>query len=317
MYNRVLTGDIIHILIKNCTFMKAFHFRNSYAKSVTKIMVTTSQILPNPLLSPYVAGYILREFDTCGIDSKRPWIASYYTSITFFFKAKPINLRDPVTGNIIKTGDCISILGLSSEYNGEMTFNGSYSFLELAFKPTGLNEIFGIDVAEIKNQIIDAKELLDSDIQILYEHLCESKELKEMALLADVYLMGYLLKKRQVCTNNGILKLVGNVMNNYGKGNLDLLTSQSNMSHRNLERLFLNKVGVSPKHLICIIRFNFALTSKKQNPSLNWTSIAAESGYFDQMHMIREFKHFSGNTPCHLINIPLVNETNAPSHFLN
>ncbi|MEO5790347.1 MAG: hypothetical protein ABIW77_08070, partial [Gelidibacter sp.] len=45
---------------------------------------------------------------------------------------------------------------------------------------------------------------------------------------------------------------------------------------------------------------------------LKWTSIAAECNYFDQMHMIREFKNLSGNTPCHLMKIPLVMETEEP-----
>ena len=278
-------------------------------------MVITSQIAPNHLLSPYVASYILRQFDTGGIDIKRPWFASYHTSITFFFKAKPINLREPVKGNIIKTGDCINILGLSSEYNGEMTFNGSYSFLELTFRPTGLNDIFGIDMAEIRNHIIDARDLLDYNIQTFYDHLCETEDLREMGLLADAYLLQNLVKKGQVNTNKNVLKIVESVLNSQGRYNLDLLTSQSNMSHRNLERLFIQKVGVSPKHLICILRFNLALNLKRQNPTLNWTSIAAECGYFDQMHMIREFKSLSGNTPSELIKLPLICETDKSSQL--
>ncbi|MGC1631096.1 MAG: AraC family transcriptional regulator [Gelidibacter sp.] len=275
-------------------------------------MVTTSHIAPNPILSEYVASYNLRQFDTQGVTITKPWLASYYTSITFFFKAKLIHLRDPINKEIIKTGDCINILGLSSAYNGEMSFNGCYLVLEIIFKPTGLNDVFGISVAEIRNHIIDGRDLLHPDIQSLYERLCEAKDLREMGLLADAYLLHYLLKNRPLGRNKNLQKIVGHLVNCGGKANLDLLSVQAHMSNRNLERLFTTKVGISPKHLICLIRFNRALSLKREDAMLNWTSIAVECDYFDQMHMIREFKSLSGNTPCHLMKIPLVMETEKP-----
>ncbi|RXJ49416.1 helix-turn-helix domain-containing protein [Gelidibacter gilvus] len=278
-------------------------------------MVTSSHIAPNPILSAYVVNYTLRQFETDGLDIKRPWFASYQTSITFFFKDKPINLRDPIHGKVIKKGDCINILGLNSEYNGEMTFNGSYLFFEMAFRPTGLHDIFGIPAATTLNHIVDGRDLLDINIQVLYERLCEAKNIREMGLLADTYLLNYLLKRNQLCDNKNFLKIVSTIINSFGKPTLDQLTFQANMSNRNLERQFIDKVGVSPKHLICMVRFNLALSYKRRNPTLNWTSIAAECGYFDQMHMIREFKHLSGNTPSDLIKIPLVTGSDKSSHL--
>lgn len=39
---------------------------------------------------------------------------------------------------------------------------------------------------------------------------------------------------------------------------------------------------------------------KENNPKLSWGNIANESGYFDQMHLIHDFKAFAGYSPCHL-----------------
>lgn len=36
---------------------------------------------------------------------------------------------------------------------------------------------------------------------------------------------------------------------------------------------------------------------KEIDPNLSWTSLAHDCGYFDQMHMIRDFKEFTGITP--------------------
>jgi len=35
----------------------------------------------------------------------------------------------------------------------------------------------------------------------------------------------------------------------------------------------------------------------ENNPEISWTSIAYECGYFDQMHLIRDFKEFAGVAP--------------------
>ncbi len=100
-------------------------------------MITTSEIAPSPFLVPFVRCYSHREFDTGGMDIHKPFHASHEISITFFFKAKPLRLTDPKTGQVIKTGSNIDISGLGTHYNGEKTFNGAYSFLKFIFDRTG------------------------------------------------------------------------------------------------------------------------------------------------------------------------------------
>lgn len=46
-----------------------------------------------------------------------------------------------------------------------------------------------------------------------------------------------------------------------------------------------------------MVRFSFAYKYKEKYPNMNWISIAHQCGYFDQMHLIRDFKAFAGFTP--------------------
>jgi AraC-like DNA-binding protein len=39
---------------------------------------------------------------------------------------------------------------------------------------------------------------------------------------------------------------------------------------------------------------------KEQQPGISWTQIAHECGYFDQMHLIRDFQEFAGVNPSHI-----------------
>jgi AraC-like DNA-binding protein len=69
------------------------------------------------------------------------------------------------------------------------------------------------------------------------------------------------------------------------------------MSIRNFERKFIDEVGMSPKLYSRITRFFYTVENKMMYPQRKWTSIAHDSGYFDQAHFIRECKEFSSRTP--------------------
>ncbi len=64
-----------------------------------------------------------------------------------------------------------------------------------------------------------------------------------------------------------------------------------------LHKHFLNKMGLSPKKVSRIWRLNYFLQLQKDNPHYNLTEIALEAGYYDQAHLIREFKAFFHHHP--------------------
>jgi AraC-like DNA-binding protein len=50
-----------------------------------------------------------------------------------------------------------------------------------------------------------------------------------------------------------------------------------------------------------LVRFSKAYRLRESTPQMSWTRISYESGYFDQMHLIRDFKQFAGVTPSTLV----------------
>ncbi|MBY0507614.1 MAG: helix-turn-helix domain-containing protein [Bryobacteraceae bacterium] len=66
------------------------------------------------------------------------------------------------------------------------------------------------------------------------------------------------------------------------------------LSRRQLERLFRAQVGLEPKRFARIARFQRALRSS-QNEA--WASVAQEHGYYDQAHLIADFREFTGTAP--------------------
>ena len=78
---------------------------------------------------------------------------------------------------------------------------------------------------------------------------------------------------------------------------IDQLASHACLSTRQLERIFQQRIGLPPKHFSRLVRFAQAWIIKEQQPGISWIKIAHECGYFDQMHLIRDFQKFAGVNP--------------------
>jgi AraC-like DNA-binding protein len=83
------------------------------------------------------------------------------------------------------------------------------------------------------------------------------------------------------------------------------------LSCRQLERLLRVWVGISPKPLARIARFQAALVSAGKQPASQWTYVAAEQNYVDQAHLIHEFSGFTGASPTRFSPLASANNLKA------
>jgi AraC-like DNA-binding protein len=80
-----------------------------------------------------------------------------------------------------------------------------------------------------------------------------------------------------------------------GAVRVEELARASAVSARTLGRLFEHWVGLAPQKFLRIVRFQHALRGLDGAP--NWAALAAELGYFDQAHLIREVRALFGDVP--------------------
>jgi len=78
---------------------------------------------------------------------------------------------------------------------------------------------------------------------------------------------------------------------------IDDIAYTVNILRRQLERKFIDSVGISPKLYSRIIRFHYVKNMIKVRKDCSLISLALDSGYYDQAHFCREYKEFSGMTP--------------------
>ena len=69
------------------------------------------------------------------------------------------------------------------------------------------------------------------------------------------------------------------------------------VSHGHLDRQFTEQVGLSPRTLARILRMRRLLEEIDVYGSVGWAGKAAELGWSDQAHLIRDFKRHTGVTP--------------------
>ena len=92
------------------------------------------------------------------------------------------------------------------------------------------------------------------------------------------------------------------VMASRGRIPVEGVATVAGMSRRHLERRFLDVVGMSPKRLARITRFQAAVAALTAGTDGSAAATAATFGYADQPHFIREFRELAGCTPsAHLL----------------
>jgi len=78
--------------------------------------------------------------------------------------------------------------------------------------------------------------------------------------------------------------------------NVTALSQIACLSDKQLNRVFAEYVGSMPKEFIRIVRLQRALYLLQNSATENFTQLAYECGFYDQAHLIKEFKAFSGYT---------------------
>jgi AraC-like DNA-binding protein len=78
------------------------------------------------------------------------------------------------------------------------------------------------------------------------------------------------------------------------------LARRLRVSERHLRRLMVDETGIAPRHFARIQRFHALLRASDLAPRPAWAALAADHGYADQSHLIREVRHLAGVAPTRL-----------------
>jgi AraC-like DNA-binding protein len=90
-----------------------------------------------------------------------------------------------------------------------------------------------------------------------------------------------------------------------GAARIAELASEIGISRQHLARQFLHHVGISPKAFARVMRFRRVIERLGHREEVEWADVALEHGYYDQSHLIADFRELAGTTPSfHFSNRP-------------
>ncbi|MFU1856538.1 DUF6597 domain-containing transcriptional factor [Sphingobacterium sp. NGMCC 1.201703] len=176
------------------------------------------------------------------------------------------------------------------------------SFIIVVFQPDGIYKLLGIPAHELKDQIIGLKDIFGQSADRLYDQLmcCKHPTAKLNALNTFFYTLDTRHKSLGQTSFSNVLKYI---TDHKGLLSVEELLKLSGHNERQMERIFAEQVGMSPKKFGSIVQLHFFLKLLRNKPDgTTLTTISYESGYFDQSHLIRTFKKYTGFTPSIYLN---------------
>lgn len=101
-----------------------------------------------------------------------------------------------------------------------------------------------------------------------------------------------------------LIKALQAMRQRHGDIEVSRLCEEVGVNRRTLERLFADKIGVTPKFFAQTLRLHHFLCCYCPQASENLTASAIEARYYDQSHFIKEFKRFTGASPTVFFDAP-------------
>jgi len=133
-------------------------------------------------------------------------------------------------------------------------------------------------------------------LAVLRDALLATADREARVALLDEALTELLHEAPGFIADPRVVRAVQAIRANHGVIALDALTRQLHTTTRTLQRLFAAQVGISPKLLTRITRFDRVFGGWRDDPR-SLARVAAEGGYFDQSHLVRDFRDFAGAAP--------------------
>lgn len=174
------------------------------------------------------------------------------------------------------------------------------SILGVHFRPGRAASLLGVAADELANAHVDLESLWGRKGVELRERLCLSATpARRFAVLEEVLLR----RLHESRPRHGGVSVALDALEQDDAGlKIRDLARRVDLSQRRFIEVFTAEVGLTPKLYGRVRRFQRARERIRSAAKPNWAAVAAECGYFDQSHLIRDFGEFAGLSPVAYLN---------------
>ena len=163
-------------------------------------------------------------------------------------------------------------------------------------------------MASLANTSIPVSEVFGAAATVLEKFILSTEDEDAMTVEANAFLLQRLPDRDDKAAL--AREMVERILRERDLLTVDDLSARCDVSIRSLQRLFSQYVGVSPKWVIRRYRLHELLEQIHSGTQIDWAQLAAELGYFDQAHLIRDFKSITGYAPTEYTGMQSVQRDN-------
>jgi AraC-like DNA-binding protein len=163
------------------------------------------------------------------------------------------------------------------------------------FRPGGAYPFLEGPVSELNDEVIEMECLFGAVAAELREQLLAAASIEKRFEVLERALVRR--ARGGLRTDPALAWTLGRLARTPGEISIRDLADGVGMTQKCLVRRFEEKVGLKPKKLARVLRFQNVLHRVERESRVSWSFIAGEAGYYDQAHFIREFEALSGLRP--------------------
>ncbi|WP_342088708.1 AraC family transcriptional regulator [Dyadobacter sp. OTU695] len=253
------------------------------------------EFTPDPQLRCFVQCYQLRYFVAPNGTTLpyKPYAPRPEQTLAFFPRGSE-QVEYLANGQIVPRPRSV-IIGQHTERTNRHLMGPEFCVLIVNFHPGVLYRMLGVPLTELTNTFIDAEAVLPKIMVRVNERLGDAASPQEMIDIVENLLLGLArnLKKDQ----HAVDLMTRHLLLKPENTSVIEMAESSCFSARQFERLFKQRMGISPKLFARIARMTKAFALKYNRPDLDWLSIALLCNYHDYQHLARDFKDLAGVTP--------------------
>jgi AraC-like DNA-binding protein len=199
---------------------------------------------------------------------------------------------------------------------------GERHFMVVRFTPIGAHLFLRTPMNLVANQAIDLADIDSNLARLLLARVGAMPGWSERFDAVEALIMERILSQVAPLAIGSAFRTLESA---HGRVPLGWLASEAACSHRHLIAQFRTFVGLPPKTVARLLRFNRAMRAlhgpshrRRDEPAgkpyieapttkqfrvsaISWADVAADCGYADQAHFTKEFREFSGSTPAQFL----------------
>lgn len=172
---------------------------------------------------------------------------------------------------------------------------GAVRVTGVRFRLGGLGPFVRGSLRVFTNHTPEPSAVFGDESRALEAALAATTDLDRAAQMLDTFFLDRLVADAAYAE---LASALARLIDTDGRATIESVAADLGISTRQIARAFARYVGIAPKTIARILRFQSTLRALMRDPSgSSLADVAADAGYFDQAHFIKDFKRMSGGVP--------------------